>query len=149
MNDLNTINRLNAEAFADSIHRHRAAGRHVLARYEGLHLVCIETFSDGKAAQHAHELAATASTAGERTVLYAPTGFPAAAPVPTRDQSEDRRQPFSLDELATLGRSTTKSDATLGDNVTRRPDVTLTDYIARRQSPVADIGTDGQGCDRN
>lgn len=135
MNDLNTIGRLNAEAFADSIHRYRAAGRHVLALYEGLHLVSIETFTDSKSAQAAHEAAAVGSVVGTRTVLYAPTGT--GAPTPLRDQSEDRRQAFSLEELAALGRSTTK------------PDVTLGDYIARKQPPTADIGTDGNGCDRN
>lgn len=40
MNDLNTINRLNAESVvASTLRAARAAGNFVLAKYEGLHLV--------------------------------------------------------------------------------------------------------------
>ncbi len=46
MHDLNTINRLNAEAFADSIDHFRRQGRDVVATYAGLTLMSIETFSD-------------------------------------------------------------------------------------------------------
>lgn len=46
MHDLTTINRLNLEAFAESIERYRRQGGYVLAVYAGLSLVSIETFSE-------------------------------------------------------------------------------------------------------
>lgn len=45
MNDLNTINRLNAEAIERDIPRQLAAGKIVVAEYTGLHFVGYETFS--------------------------------------------------------------------------------------------------------
>jgi hypothetical protein len=90
MHDLNTINRLNAEKFAKSIATYRAAGRHVLAKYEGSTLVSIETFTDAAEALAAHETAVQGQHGGERNVLFAPIpAFYTAA----RDQSEDRTIP--------------------------------------------------------
>lgn len=120
MHDLNTINRLNAEAFADSIAKHRAAGRFVLAKYEGLALVSIEAFSDRPSAQQAFDATAAVQHGGGRSVLFAPTQ--AGVAVPQRDQSEDRKQPYTLEQLATLGRR----------NAGGPPDVTLADYINRK-----------------
>lgn len=51
MHDLNTINRLNYQAHAASIETHRRDGRHVLARYEGVHLVGYDTYTDLDEAQ--------------------------------------------------------------------------------------------------
>lgn len=89
MHDLNTINKLNADAFKRSIDRFRAQGRYVLARYEGLHLVSIETFAELTAAQLIAE--GVEPNTGERAVIYAPfpQGSAAAALVQGRDQSED------------------------------------------------------------
>jgi len=87
MHDLNTINRLNAEAFAQSIDRFRAQGRWVLAHYDGLHLMSVETFSTAEDAAQA--LISAQESAG------ASDHFKLASPVPAwhsakRDQSEDR-----------------------------------------------------------
>lgn len=77
MHDLNTINRLNAEAFADSIAKYRAAGRFVLAKYEGVHLVSIETFTDTRQAQDALDAALAEQHGGARAVLFTPIPAPA------------------------------------------------------------------------
>ena len=106
MHDLNVINRLNLEAFASSIASFRASGRHVLAKYEGAHLVAIETFTEPMLALEAWEVANAAQHGGERNVLYAPTQAAAPAPVNT------------LDALPQLGR--------VGE-------FTLADYIARKE----------------
>lgn len=45
MYDLNTINRLNAEAHAASIQTAQKAGLWVVAKYTGLHLVSTTTFN--------------------------------------------------------------------------------------------------------
>lgn len=125
MHDLNTINRLNLEAFAESIARHRANGRHVLAKYEGAHLVAIETFSEPLLALEAWEVADAAQHGGERNVLYAPTQAAAGDRAPVlRDQSEDRQQPYSLEALALLGRT--------GEH-------TLADYIARKEGNTGGV----------
>lgn len=87
MHDLNTINRLNAEAFSKAIDHFRAQGRWVLATYDGLHLLSIETFSTA-------ESAAAALTRAHQTA--GPSNhFKVLGPVPAwtaaqRDQSEDR-----------------------------------------------------------
>lgn len=125
MHDLNVINRMNLEAFASSIAGFRASGRHVLAKYEGAHLVAIETFTEPMLALEAWEVANAAQHGGERNVLYAPTQ--AAAPAQTgklRDQSEDRAQPYSLEALALLGRT--------GEH-------TLADYIARKEGSTGGV----------
>ena len=126
MHDLNVINRINAEAFAESIQNHRRQGRWVLAKYEGLHLVSIETFTMQTVAQAAHDAAADCQHGGGRSVLFTP--FEVSAPAPLRDQSEDRPQPHSLEQLAALGRRS------VGDS----PDVTLADYINRKNVGAAD-----------
>ena len=72
MHDLNTINRINYEAFAESIQKYRAAGRFVLVKYEGSHLVGIETFGDQHSAGLAFDSAAAALHGGERNVLFTP-----------------------------------------------------------------------------
>ena len=96
MHDLNTINRLNAEAFAKAIHNFRTQGRVVLARYEGSTLMSIETFETLQDAQLTLDLAPAIAAQGERAVIYMPLpAFHAAQ----RDQSEDK---------------------TLGDYVTRK-----------------------------
>lgn len=83
MHDLNTINRLNAEAFADSIQHHRRQGRWVLAKYEGLHLASIETFTVQSDAQTAFDTEAIKRDGGGRAVLFTP--FPAPADVTLGD----------------------------------------------------------------
>ena len=90
MHDLNTINRLNYEAFNASIQNFRAQGRYVLARYEGATLVAIETFSELTHAQWALEIDPAIANRGQRAVVFAPLpAFHAAK----RDQSEDRPLP--------------------------------------------------------
>ncbi len=120
MNDLNTINRLNAEAFAASIQNYRRQGRWVLAKYEGLHLTSIETFTGQASAQTAFDTEVANQHGGGRAVLFAPLA--AAGEVPVRDQSEDRAQFYSLEQLAALGRSSVvnPADVTLGDYINRK-----------------------------
>lgn len=86
MNDLNTINRLNAERHYDTIATARAAGKHVLVYRAGLHIVnvCLfDTAEDVKAVADSDTL----SPAETREYL-APT-VQSAVPI-VRDQSEDR-----------------------------------------------------------
>ncbi len=92
MHDLATINRLNAEAFERGVAAFRAQGRHVLLKYEGLHLVSIETFSTANEVVDAHLRAIEAAGPGERYVCLAPfhPDSPEVAQVRGRDQSEDR-----------------------------------------------------------
>lgn len=115
MHDLNTINRLNAETFTKSIDNFRAQGRFVLARYEGLHLVSIESFSNADQASDAHFAATKDAGPGERYVVHAPT---AAFYTTQRDQSEDRQAP-SLEQIAAWGRGDS-ADKTLGDYIARK-----------------------------
>ena len=72
MNDLNTITRLNAEAFAASIQNYRRQGRWVLAKYAGLHLESIETFLVQSDAQTAFDTEAAKRDASGRAVLFTP-----------------------------------------------------------------------------
>lgn len=72
MHDLNTISRLNAEAFAESIQNYRRHGRWVLAKYEGLHLASIETFTVQSDAQLAFDLEVSKRDASGRSVLFTP-----------------------------------------------------------------------------
>lgn len=90
MHDLNTITRLNAERFADGIKSLRAQGRYVLAKYDGLALVSIESFSDHQEAVAATTAASAAGGASERVQLFAPLSEAEAALARGRDQSEDR-----------------------------------------------------------
>lgn len=46
MHDLNTISKLNAEAFGEAVENFRRQGRFVIATYSGIALVSIETFTD-------------------------------------------------------------------------------------------------------
>jgi len=101
MHDLNTINRLNYEAFAGAIEHYRAQGRHVLAKYEGTTLVSIETFSTADEIVDAHSKQLEANT-GQRLVCYAP--LPTESVIGRRDQSEDRQA----------------AERTLGDYVARK-----------------------------
>ena len=118
MHDLNTINKINFDAFAKSIDAFRASGRFVLAHYEGAHLVGIETFSNADAASDAHFTKVSKAGAGEHYIVMAPTqAFYATG----RDQSEDRAA-LSFDEIAALGAGV----------AVRSLDVTLADYIARK-----------------
>ena len=113
MHDLNTINRLNSEAFSEAVDNFRAQGRYVLAKYDGVTLMSIETFSNAEEAAAALVQAQETGGVSERFKLLAPTGTWHGA---QRDQSEDRAQPYTLEELSALGRST---------------NVTLADYINR------------------
>jgi hypothetical protein len=102
MHDINTINRVNYEAFARAIQNFQAQGRFVLATYEGLTLTTIESFSSANEMVDAHHAAiqANPATTGTNFKCFQPTaGFHAA----TRDQSEDRRQQLSPAEDKTLG----------------------------------------------
>lgn len=105
MHDLNTINKLNANAFEAAIKNFQAQGRYVLAQYEGLTLVSIETFgsADALCDGHLDALEKNPPATGTHFKTFPPTaGFHAAH----RDQSEDRAAAqLSLEELAALGRS--------------------------------------------
>lgn len=84
MHDLNTINKLNAEAFSTAIENYRAQGRYVVAEYSGLRLMSIETFEDPLEAVAKFE-AHKASPDISRKI------FPPTASRPAqRDRSEDR-----------------------------------------------------------
>ena len=72
MHDLNTIRRLNFEAFADSIGRYQRQGRWVLATYEGLHLTSIETFSSAEDAAQALVSAQESAPIGNTFRLFKP-----------------------------------------------------------------------------
>lgn len=99
MHDLNTIRRLNAEAHAASILAARAAGKHVVAEFAGLHLMSTTVFDNEADAMVALK---AATEAGDCRAYFSPLpGHHGAG----RDQSEDRRQPYSLEQLAALGRS--------------------------------------------
>ena len=101
MNDLNTINRLNAERFADPVDSARANGKHVLVYKSGLSVTKIKTFDTAEEVQEATAADGELATGVTRHYL-APT-----APSHTlrRDQSEDR---------------VTSADKTLGDYITRK-----------------------------
>lgn len=85
MHDLSTINRLNVEAHHAAIQRERAAGKHVVLTYAGLHLVSHRPFEIIEDAVNAYK-APPASPDEHRSLLPALPAFHAAA----RDQSEDR-----------------------------------------------------------
>lgn len=85
MHDLNTINRLNVEAHHAAIQRERAAGKHVVLTYAGLHLVSHQSFEIIEDALNAYK-APLASPDEHRSLLQALPDWHGAA----RDQSEDR-----------------------------------------------------------
>ena len=122
MHDLNTINKLNYEAFAKAIANFQAQGRHVLATYEGLTLVSIETFTDADALVdgHGRALAANPPATGTHFKCFPPT---AAFYTAKRDQSEDRHpsvRQFLPVDLADLQPVPTPQDKTLGDYIGRK-----------------------------
>lgn len=90
MNDLNTINRLNAEAIADKIPALRAAGQHVVSTYSGLHFEGCSAYATLAEAQAEVARITRANIPGVTTQLleptapfvYVPTGDPAASLVP-------------------------------------------------------------------
>ena len=127
MHDLNTINRLNAEAFEAAIKNFQAQGRYVLAKYEGLTLVSIETFGSADALCDGHYAALEANppATGTHVKTFPPTaGFHAAK----RDQSEDRPAGHTVEELAALGRRLVIEGAN------EAPERTLGDYISRKSA---------------
>lgn len=69
MHDLNTLSRLNAEAYADAIANLRSQGRDVVATYSGATLMAIESFS--LPAQAAAALAAPTASPDEHRKLFA------------------------------------------------------------------------------
>ena len=116
MHDLNTINRVNYEAFVRAIQNFQAQGRFVLAKYEGLHLVSIETFSSADELVDAHVEALKANPIATGTHFKC---FPPVAQFTTaqRDQSEDRKSSATVEELAALGASGPKPVQTISDYV--------------------------------
>lgn len=127
MHGLNTLNRLNAEAFEAAIKNFQAQGRYVLAKYEGLTLVSIETFSNADALCDGHYAALEANppATGTHFKTFPPTaGFHAAK----RDQSEDRPGSCTVEELAALGRRSVIEGAN------EAPERTLGDYISRKSA---------------
>lgn len=100
MNDLNTINRLNAERFADPVDAARANGKHVLVYKSGLSVTAIKTFDTADEVQAATAADGELPTGVTRHYL-APT---APSHNLTRDQSEDRAS----------------GDKTLGDYIARK-----------------------------
>jgi hypothetical protein len=118
MHDLNTINRLNAEAFERAISSFQAQGRFVLARYEGAHLVSIETFSSVNELVDAHNTAHAANPVSTGVHFKC---FQPVFGVNGRDQSEDRKQPYTLEQLAAFARGVTPpAETTLGDYIARK-----------------------------
>ena len=105
MHDLNVINRLNAEAFADSIQSYRRQGRWVLAKYEGLTLASIETFTVQSDAQKAFDAEVAKRDAGGRSVLFTPV---------VADLSLKRS------DFPGLRAPSHPADQTLGDYITRK-----------------------------
>ena len=119
MHDINTINRLNAEAHAKSVTRWRAEGNFVVTIHEGLSLVSAAPYGTKELAESVAAANREVNTGRTVTVLE-PTGNHHSL---QRDQSEDRKQPYTLEELAALGR--TGEDKTLGN------------YIERKQSQLS------------
>jgi len=86
MNDLNTINRLNAERHYDTIATARAAGKHVLVYRAGLHIVKVLTLNTADEVKVVAD--SDALSPAETREYLAPT-VQSAVPI-VRDQSEDR-----------------------------------------------------------
>ena len=88
MHDLNTISRLNAEAFGPAIENLQRQGRFVVAKYTGLHILSIESYSD--------ELEARADfdkpndSPDQHKKLLTPLASADGANPAQRDQTEDR-----------------------------------------------------------
>jgi len=117
MHDLATINRLNAERFEAAISLYQNQGRAVLAHYDGLTLVSLETFSDADEALRAHQAAtariANAGKGSDRVRLHLPRlpGSPEAALARGRDQSEDRPAAVPTSADLTVGDYAARLDA--------------------------------------
>ena len=86
MHDLNTINARNEAAHGRAIQLERAAGRWVVARYEGAHLVSHDSYTEPPVVA-----SGVSDGAGGRVFVLAPLSKDKAALVRGRDQSEDRR----------------------------------------------------------
>ncbi len=89
MHDLNTINRLNEQAHGHEILQQRAAGKHVVAVYEGLHLAR-HSVHDTQAEAESFQAWEGMKGVGVRAALLGPLTEAEAALVRGRDQSEDR-----------------------------------------------------------
>ena len=72
MHDLNTINKLNAQQFAEWAEGLRGEGKHVLVTYEGLHVVGLESFTDRDEAFAKLNEAQGAATAGQHFKMMLP-----------------------------------------------------------------------------
>lgn len=83
MHSLSTISRLNAEAYEVAIEHLRQQGRDVVANYDGLHLMSIESFSDSDEALEA--FTKPADSPSEHRKLF--TAY--AAPQATADMFKD------------------------------------------------------------
>lgn len=80
MNDLNDINRLNqASVTATAIKAARAAGKFVVAHYEGQHLVGHSEAASGRDADSIKAVLERGAEAGQTFRLLAPTALPQAA----------------------------------------------------------------------
>lgn len=91
MHDLNTINRINYEAFAADIIKQRAAGKHVVARYEGSRLVEFSTFDTRAEAERviAEKDTPESRNAGTKHQLFAATVAATPAPAPTYNDATE------------------------------------------------------------
>lgn len=96
MHSLETLHRLNAEATEKAIKHYRDQGRWVVARYTGLHIAGIETFTDPAEANAA--VRREVDSPDQRLELHAPT--PDAERIGTRDQTEDRTLGDYIDRVA-------------------------------------------------
>lgn len=88
MHDLRTISRLNAEAFGPAITNLQRQGRFVVAKYAGLHILSIESFSDETEARADFDEAVDSPDKTKK--LFAPIASADGANPVQRDQSEDR-----------------------------------------------------------
>lgn len=100
MHDLNTINRLNAQALGKAAEHLRAQGRWVILRKTGLHFTAVESFSTHQEAMNAYLHIVDKTIPGESTELLAPTppvpgsGLDAtAAPPRLFDDGDDFPEP--------------------------------------------------------
>lgn len=85
MHDLNTIIRRNEAQHGREITLARAAGKWVVAHYEGLHLISHQTYTEPPVVA-----SGTGDGSGGRVFVLAPLSADEAAAVRGRDQSEDR-----------------------------------------------------------
>jgi hypothetical protein len=95
VHDLETINRLNAEAFAASIDNYRRQGRYVLAVYAGLTLVSIETFTAQEEAFRAFDLYRDRNDSMHGRLFF-PTGDATGAAIFPPIVPEESEQPVRI-----------------------------------------------------